>query len=120
MSKIKVSPAEGIRVIVSVEKPKAVSKGGIVLAVNQKQERAGLQRGTVLSIGSAAWKNTLYGFGLEGWKPWCKVGDKVFFKRYAGVEICINDSVDMKDEDREYVRVLSDDDIECTFEEIIE
>ncbi len=120
MAKIKVLPAEGIHVIIEPKKANKVSKGGLYLAVDENRERAGAQMGTVLSIGPSAWRNELYGYGLEGWKPWCKVGDKVFFKRYAGLEVCINDSADLKDDDREYVRVLLDEDIQGTYEELEE
>ena len=122
--KIKILPAEGIHVVVAPYKAKTMSRGGIVLAINEDRERAGAQMGTVLSIGPSAWRNELYGFKpfmgwhWNGWKPWCKVGDKIFFKRYAGLEVCINDSPDLKDSEREFVRILNDEDVQGIFEEV--
>jgi co-chaperonin GroES (HSP10) len=99
--------AVGHRVIVKPDLVETKSKGGILLAVDEKREQAAAQRGTVVGVGEMAWKNTLYGYGLEGWEPWCKVGDRVFFARYAGK------SFRDKEEGGELFTVLNDEDIQC-------
>ena len=104
--------AVGHRVIVKPDLVEMKSKGGILLAVDEKREQAAAQRGTVIDIGEMAWKNPLYGFGLEGWAPWCKVGDRVFFARYSGKLFRDGD---------ELFSVLNDEDIQCLIvEETIE
>ena len=96
--------AVGHRVIVKPDAVEEVSKGGIVLAVDHKREIRAADKGTVVGIGSMAWKNDLYGYGKDGWEPWCKEGDRVFFARYAGKGF--------KDGDTNYI-VLNDEDIQC-------
>ncbi len=96
--------AVGHRVIVKPDPVETQSKGGLILAVDEKREAAAAQRGTVFDIGNMAWKNTLYGYGLDGWEPWCKVGDRVFFARYAGK---------MFRDGSEVYSVMNDEDIQC-------
>lgn len=109
--------AVGIRIMVKPDPVEKMTKSGIVLAVDEKTERAGTQKGTVLGIGSMAWKNALYGYGLEGWEPWCKVGDRIHFPRYGGKLVCINDGPDVPDEKREYVVFINDEDVQAVIEE---
>lgn len=99
--------AIGFRVHVKPDPVEEVSKGGIVLAKNKKREQAEMSKGTVVEIGPLAWKNTLYGFGTEGWEPWCKVGDRVFYSKYAGKLL-----IDQEDENNA-IMVLNDDDVHC-------
>jgi len=110
MIKIK---AVGHRVIVKADPIEQMSKGGIVLNVDTKKESAAAQRGTVFDVGGMAWKNDLYGYGKPGWEPWCKIGDRVFFPRYGGKLICTNDGPHVADEDREYIIVVNDEDIQA-------
>ena len=105
MSQLKIE-AVGHRVIVKADPVEETSKGGIVLSVDKKRETAGAQRGTVYAIGNMAWKNKLYGYGLDGWTPWCRVGDRVYFAPYAGKLI--------KDVPNDIAYfVLNDEDIQC-------
>lgn len=100
--------AVGHRVIVKADAVETKSKGGIVLNVDEKRESAAAQRGTVYQVGEMAWKNTLYGYGIEGWEPWVKQGDRVYFARYAGKLIR-----DMNSGVEDVYFVLNDDDIQC-------
>lgn len=108
---LKVAPV-GHRVIVKPDPVEVKSKGGIVIAYKDKQrEQASAQKGTVVAVGDMAWKNSLYGYGIEGWKPWCKVGDRVFFARYAGKTF-------RDDDDPEDIfTVMNDEDIQCVIVE---
>lgn len=100
--------AVGHRVIVKPDPVETKTAGGIILKVDEKRESAASQKGTVLMVGPMAWKNEVYGFGLEGWAPWCKAGDRVFFAKYAGKFI--------KVDDEEMVIVLNDEDIQAVIE----
>jgi len=99
--------AIGFRVHVKPDPVEEVTQGGIILAKNKVREQAEISKGTVVDIGSLAWKNALYGHGTEGWEPWCKVGDRVFYSKYAGKML-----IDSED-DNNVILVLNDEDIHC-------
>lgn len=105
MLKIK---AVGHRVIIKADPVEEVSKGGIVLSVDTKRESAAAQKGTVYEIGAMAWKNDLYGFNKDGWEPWCKVGDRVYFARYSGKLIR-----DIENGIETVYFVINDEDVQC-------
>lgn len=105
MLKIK---AVGHRVIVKADPVEVKTASGIVITVDEKREAAAAQKGTVVGIGEMAWKNKLYGYGIDGWEPWCKVGDRVYFARYAGK--LIKDKI--QGEEVVYF-VLNDEDVQC-------
>jgi co-chaperonin GroES (HSP10) len=68
------------RLIVKPDPIQEKTKGGIVLAVDEKLEKGARVRGTIVDIGEdvyAAFKCKTQYAGL-------KVGDKVYFARYAG------------------------------------
>lgn len=109
MDKIK---AVGHRVLIRPDPVLQKTKSGLVLSIDVKAERTASQKGTVVDIGPMAWKNDLYGFGKEGWEPWCKVGDRVFYPRYGGKLICVNDGPHVADEEREFLVVVNDEDIQ--------
>ena len=98
--------AVGHRVIVIPDPVVEETKSGIILAKDKKREQAGTEKGTVHQVGSMAWKNTLYGYGIEGWEPWCKPGDRVFFAKYAG-KLFTDDETDVT------YAILNDEDIQC-------
>lgn len=50
----------------------------------EKREKTGIDRGTVVGIGDTCWKSPDLGYGSPEWHPWCKLGDEVGFARYAG------------------------------------
>lgn len=93
--------ALGFRVLVEKDDIETKTAGGIVLAVDEKLERHKVNTGIVKSIGPVAWK--AYGPSYSG-EPWCSIGDKVIFSRYAGVVVVDPDTA------KEYT-LLSDDDI---------
>lgn len=66
------------------------------------RERAAVDQGVVLTIGSTAFSGT----------PWCKVGDKIAYARHAGKFIKDPDT----DED---VLAINDDDVICKITKVI-
>lgn len=89
--------ALGHHVLVKVESPEEVTKGGIVI-VNQTREaeKRGAEIGELIDVGPTAWKAE----GLGG-TPWAEVGEKVWFAKYAGKWV--------KDGDNEYLIMLDTD-----------
>ncbi|MHB8603495.1 MAG: hypothetical protein ACYC9R_12750 [Nitrosotalea sp.] len=73
-----------------------------------KRERLGTDTGVVLQIGPMAWK-AIDG-DKSGWEPWCKVGDRVVFGRYAGKLVVLPNS-------KEEIYVINDEDIQLVLEE---
>lgn len=69
----------GWRVLVAPHEVKKVSKGGIILTTEATEEREqmGNTTGVVVALGEQC-------FADEP-KPWCAVGDKVIFAKYAGL-----------------------------------
>lgn len=56
----------------------SAKKAGIqLLEASARQEQIAVDKGTVLALGSTAFKD----FGDH---PWCKVGDKIAYTRYGG------------------------------------
>jgi co-chaperonin GroES (HSP10) len=87
-----------------------LSKGFVIEKPDGQARRdaMGTDEGTVVAIGPSAWKHTDYGFGVwDDWKPWCKVGDKVTFGRYAGK---------LKEIDGIDYMVINDDDVQLVEE----
>lgn len=64
---------------------------------NKDREDASVDVGVVVSIGATAWQNDSHGF-----TPWCAVGDKIVFAKFAGKFI--------KDGDVNYC-ILNDEDV---------
>jgi len=85
------------RILIKPEKVENVSKGGILLAIDEKREQAAAEKGTVVLIGSTAFKD----FG--GDPNIISVGDKVYFAKYAGKTVEEEDGT-------EYI-LLNDEDI---------
>lgn len=69
----------GYRLLIEPDEIETTSKGGIQLVLDEKLEKAAQQMGTVVSIGSYAWKTA------DGiWEPWVEVGDRIMFSKHAG------------------------------------
>ncbi len=87
----------GYRIICKPDPIEEVTKGGIVLAVDRKLERAGQMSGHVVAVGSLAWTQ------FQDEEPWCKVGDHVLWARYSGATLTDPDTGEnymiMNDED---------------------
>lgn len=97
----------GHRVIIKPDPVEEKSKGGIVVVATEQEERmqkAGNMKGTIISVGPTAWR------AFDDGKPWAKEGDRVYYAKYAGKFI-----VDPETEE-EYV-ICNDEDIVATFSE---
>ena len=71
-----------------------------------KRAKAATVVGVVAAVGDMAWR--AYDGTDPNWKPWAKVGDKVYFAKYAGKFITI--------EDEDYI-ICNDDDIQAVIQE---
>lgn len=87
------------RVLVQPDEVETVSKGGIVIAVDPKKERVAVETGKVLAVGDTAFED--YQKRDNDFVP--KVGDKVYYAKYAGKIVRDTD-------DTEYL-ILNDEDI---------
>lgn len=89
----------GYRVCIEVKPMENKTKGGIYLAdstINSAQQAT--DTGTVVAIGEGCFKGR-----LDIGQPWYKVGDTVYFVRYAGQKIELADG-------RLY-RMMNDEDV---------
>lgn len=87
----------GHRVLVKPE-VETTSASGIILAVDEQKERAAAMYGEVVAVGPSAWVD----FKTD---PWCKVGDRVIFAKFAGRFVIDPDFPDTK------LIILNDEDI---------
>ena len=73
-----------------------------------KREKAATVIGEIVSIGPMAWK--AFDGNNPDWKPWAKVGDTVYFSKFAGKFIMIDgvDHIICNDED--IIAVIGSDD----------
>ena len=69
----------GWRVLVKPQEVKQMSKGGIILSTdtNKEREQMGNTTGLVVAMGDQCYADEP--------APWCKVGDKIIFAKYAGL-----------------------------------
>lgn len=99
----------GHRLLIALPTMAQQSAGGIIIPTEvNERERAAAVVGTVLAVGDDAYKDLRR---FPSGKPWCKLGDKVLFSRYAGQRF--------KSKDRESgamveYRMLNDDEITGT------
>lgn len=87
----------GHRVLVRPLALEKQSKGGILLAHDERKEKAQV-RGEVVAIGPTAWH------AFDEGIPWASVGDEVWFAQYGGY--LVRDPVT----DEEF-RLLNDEDV---------
>lgn len=96
--------ALGNRVIIKpddIEKTHSLGNGKeLVLALNERVEKAETTTGTIIDFGPAAWLDP-----LMGGEPWVEIGDKVVYAKYAGKFIT-------NPEDGEEYVVVNDDAIQ--------
>lgn len=97
--------AVGYRVVVKPDPVKEKSQGGIILATDEKLERAAISVGTVVALGPIAFMAFK---PYEG--PWVNPGDKVAYAKYAGKWVADPEFPDDKDKE---LLVLNDEDIVC-------
>ncbi len=111
----------GHRVLVKLEKLeevdpmyKRMAAMGLAIPESEDKQRSevALDRARVAAVGDDAFKQFYYNCNgtLEGFIPWCEVGDIVAFARYAGKQI------DDPATHEKYV-VLNDEDIVAVLEE---
>ena len=82
----------GHRVMIEVKEIEKTSQGGIILAAKTiLDEKRAIEKGKVVALGNSAYKD------FSG-DPWVKVGDIVWFKKYAGLKIDEN-LIIIEDED---------------------
>lgn len=95
---------KGHRVLVKPDPIEEVTEGGIVL-VHQDENavKAATTEGTVVAVGSTAWKDE----GLGG-KPWAFIGDRIIYSKFAGKHVGSTDDPYL---------VLNDEDVLATLEE---
>ena len=96
-----IKPA-GHRVLLKADPIKTETDSGIILAVDERLERAAQTNGTLVQVGKDAWED--YN------SPWAEVGDRVSYIKHAGK--WINDP----DTGEEYV-LLNDIDILAIIED---
>jgi co-chaperonin GroES (HSP10) len=83
----------------------AMDAGLEIVRNNQKREDQSVDKGTVLFIGSTAWKDP----GLGG-EPWCKVGDEILFAKFSPKWIEDPDT-------KEMLAILNDEDVVAVIKE---
>lgn len=88
---------KGHRILVLPEAVEEVSAGGIIMATatQQQREQMGQTDGVVIAIGATAFSDL--------GEPWCKVGDRVIFAKYAGLM--------RKGKDEKEYRIINDLDV---------
>lgn len=91
----------GHKVLVKADDIETKTASGIVLAVDEKLEKGGMQTGIVIAHGDQAWK--AFSLNFDG-KPWANVGDHILYSRYAGKSI-------LDPEDSEEYLIMNDEDI---------
>lgn len=115
----------GHRILVQADEVETKTKSGLVLALDEKLEAGAKVTGTVIAIGPTAYTHPDLGAEpvLEPEtrrvirykaNPWCKVGDRVYWAKYAGKRV-----VDPDDPDTEpgtgskIMIILNDEDLCC-------
>jgi len=79
----------GGHVLILPEKVEEKTSGGIILtAIIRDNEQAAATKGTIVAIGSSAWKD------LDDGLPWAKVGDIISYAKYSGVAMTGKDNTD--------------------------
>ena len=101
MKKLFINP-KGNRVIIEQARLEETTESGIILKrSNEVAEQAGIIKGTIVALGNECW---------EAWpEPWAKVGDEVYFAKFAGK--LIPDPVT-----EEVYLIMMDEDIIATIE----
>jgi co-chaperonin GroES (HSP10) len=97
----------GYRILVEVPIVTEKTEGGILLSTKYRdKEEMGGQIGEVIAMGDECFS----GHEKFGKSPWYKVGDKIFFTRYAGTRMFLK-GVD------NHLRSLADEDVHMVVSE---
>lgn len=94
----------GYRVLLKLDEVEEVTESGIYIVQDMDRAKAAQQTGTVVGIGHTAWRGRLEQ------DPWCDLGDKVLFSKYA-VRLVEDPST------KEEYGVINDDDVICVVKE---
>lgn len=97
----------GHRVVIKPDPIEEKSKGGIVVVATEQEEKmqkAGNMKGTIVAVGPTAWK------AFDDGEPWAQEGDRVYYAKYAGKFI-------VDPETEEELVICNDEDIVATFSE---
>lgn len=92
----------GHRVLIKPDRIEKTTAGGIILTMDEKLEKGGIQRGLLVDYGPQAWKAFSVDFSGE---RWAEKGDYIYFSRYAGKFV-----QDPADPDTDYM-IMNDEDI---------
>ena len=92
----------GHRVLIKPDKVEKTTASGIILGIDEKLEKGGVQRGLLVDTGPQAWKAFSVDFTGD---PWAENGDYIYFSRYAGKFV-----QDPADPETEYM-IMNDEDI---------
>ncbi len=73
----------GYRLLVKPDEIIKKTDSGIIVEFgeNEKLEKGARSTGTVVDVGPECWG------AHKGNTPWCKVGDKIFWAKYAGKQV---------------------------------
>lgn len=91
------------RLLVKPDEVETKTAGGIILTVDPKKERLAVEKGVVISIGDTAFLDYTKDKEDKLTHPLPKVGDRVYYAKYAGKLIKDTDDV-------EYL-ILNDEDV---------
>lgn len=78
-----IQPA-GHKILIKPRPVEEKTKSGIILALDVERYGEATTEGTVVAIGPTAYKK------VDDGTPWCKVGDKVSYGKYAGARLSID------------------------------
>lgn len=102
----KVTKPCGHRVLVKLVKVEDKSKGGIILASNEKElnrERFAVEEAEIVQLGQSAYK------AFDDGEPWCAVGDIVSIRKYSGQDYRYEGDI---------YRIILDDDVLAVLEPV--
>ncbi len=91
----------GFFIHVQRDEVKKQTASGIIIAADEKLEKAAINHGIVKGIGPAAWCAEWLGGGSI---RWCEVGDRICFAKYAG-------TVYVDEETKEEFLLIRDEDV---------
>ena len=105
MNKSGINP-KGWRILIKPHEIAKKSKGGIILSteVNGEREQMANTTGVVVAMGESCYANQVV--------PWCQVGDKVVYAKYAGLLYLGKDG--------EHYRMINDEEITGTLDGDVE
>lgn len=99
---------KGYRILVKQIEVKSETASGLIIMSEEERERkqGGENKGIVMAMGELCYKGERFG------EPWCKVGDKVYFRSYSGARFRDAEIRNVIDhEDKPYWHIMNDEDI---------